>query len=198
MLRIVITFRNCERAQVNLQVGLQCDDTPPGPFPWLGCLPLLNLRGWCCSTNETASAKTVGRGKEREREHQSLDFLTGGSFQKRRSGSKTLFMNQTKRAHMPRLSIFQVQNSPSLSLPTLDFSSSSKMALDALGGGGGGGLSLGRTGSCRTIPASAEGHRLAFHLTYYRHFTVHNRVWVQMLRQLLTRSKREQTLWIWH
>lgn len=50
----------------------QCDDTPPGPFPLLGCLLLLNLRGWCCSTNETASIKTqqdkVGRGKESGRE----------------------------------------------------------------------------------------------------------------------------------
>lgn len=41
---------------------------------------------------------------------------------------------------------------------TLDFSSSSKMALGALGGGGGRSLSAGRTGSCFTIPGREQGH----------------------------------------
>lgn len=41
---------------------------------------------------------------------------------------------------------------------TLDFSSSSKMALGALGGGGGRGLSAGRTGSCFTIPGREPAH----------------------------------------
>lgn len=40
---------------------------------------------------------------------------------------------------------------------TLDFSSSSKMALLALVGGGGRGLSSGSTGSCFTIPGRGQG-----------------------------------------
>lgn len=65
------------------------------------------------------------------------------------------------------------------------------MALDGLGGGGGGGLSLGRTGSCLTIPERAEGHILAFyytnfHLIDYIHFIYLHCIHacVQMLCQL--------------
>lgn len=43
---------------------------------------------------------------------------------------------------------------------TLDFSSSSKIALGALGGGGGRGLTAGRTGSCFTIPGREWGQPL--------------------------------------
>lgn len=75
-----------------------------------------------------------------------------------------------------------------MSLHTLDFSSSSKIALEALGGGGGSGLSLGRTGSCMTIPARADGHILAFcatsfHLEYYILDLHMHKVWVQTLSQ---------------
>lgn len=76
---VICAFINPERTQMNLEVGPhtvhtlnKCDDTPPGPFPLLAGLLLLNLRGRCCSTNETVSMKTEqdkgGGGKERGRE----------------------------------------------------------------------------------------------------------------------------------
>lgn len=74
----------------------KCDDTPPGPFPLLGCLLLLNLRGWCCSTNETVSIKRyrtkLGEEKKEEErfvKHQSLNDFDRRLILKRYYGSMT-------------------------------------------------------------------------------------------------------------
>lgn len=70
----------------------------------------------------------------------------------------------------------------SLLLHTLDFSSSSKMALGALGGGGGRGLSSGRTGSSLTIPGREQGHLLSSHANspdfIHQHYVLYIRVQV--------------------
>lgn len=190
----------------------QCDDTPPGPFPLLGCLLLLNLRGWCCSTNETASIKTqqdkVGRGKESGRELRKTShpqwFWQEVHF-KETWWVRGVFQESDTRL-MPRLSILRKRekNTSSLSLHTLDFSSSSKMALDALGGGGGG-LSLGRTGSCTTIPARSEGHIFPFYYTSFWYiisilciYTVFVLVHSRCINSDAKQIRMKTTMWIWH
>lgn len=148
----------------------------------------------------------TGQSWERKRkrkksfvEHQSLNDFDRGLILKKCYGSRTVSMNQTKGWYHVFPFWKNIQNTSSLSLHTLDFSSSSKMALDALGGGGGGGLSLGRTGSCKTIPTRAEGNMLAFyytsfHLIDYIHFIYLHCIHacVQMLRQLWHNTKENR------
>lgn len=108
---VICAFINHERTQMNLQVGPhtcahmlnKCDDTPPGPFPLWGCLLLLNLRGWCCSTSETVSIKrdSTKLGEEKKEEerfvkHQSLNDFDRRLILKSYYGSMTFLWLRQK------------------------------------------------------------------------------------------------------